>query len=460
MSNHHEGLFSELKPLVELTERIERLVRTRLWLQILAGMVLGVLTGILLSPSGAALVSESNANIIGGWMALPGQAFLALIQMVVIPLVMASIILGVTSSGDPAYLRLIGLRVGVFFVVTTTIAAALGITLALWVEPGQYLDRELVRSTIGYVEAPRAAAPPQGFPLETLPSRIVALIPADPARAALDRSMLDIVVFAILMGVALLSISQARAKPMLDLIGSLQEISLQVVSWAMLLAPFAVFGLLAQITMKIGLEAILAMSVYVGTVIVGLALLLVVFVVIVWATTGRGPAEFLSAVREVLLLAFSTSSSAAVMPLSIQTVQEKLGVRPSIAEFIVPVGATVNMSGTALYQVVAAVFLTQVFGIDLTLGGLALLAATTVGASIGSPASPGAGIVILATILQGIGVPAGGIALIMGVDRVLDMSRTTVNVAGDLAACVVMDRWIPRDESPRLGSAPPLPTGP
>ena len=142
------------------------------------------------------------------------------------------------------------------------------------------------------------------------------------------------------------------------------------------------------------------------------------------------------------------------MPLSIRTAQDRLRVRPAIAEFIIPVGATVNMSGTALYQVVAAVFLTQVFGIDLTIAALALLIATAVGASVGSPASPGAGIVILATILQGIGVPAGGIALIMGVDRILDMSRTAVNVAGDLAACVVMDRWVPEEALDKSVVAP------
>ena len=252
MADYSDELLSGLRPLVELTGRIERLVRTRLWLQIVAGMILGIATGMALSPSGAALVSEQQANIIGGWLAVPGQTFLALIQMVVIPLVLASIVLGVTSSGDPVYLRKVGVRIGVFVVGTTTIAAVLGIWLALLVQPGKYLDRQLVRATIGYVEAPQAAPAPQGIELESLPERIVALIPADPARAALDRSMLDIVVFAVLMGIALLSISPARARPMLDLAGSLQEISMQVVSWAMLLAPFAVFGLLAQITMKIG----------------------------------------------------------------------------------------------------------------------------------------------------------------------------------------------------------------
>jgi len=172
-------------------------------------------------------------------------------------------------------------------------------------------------------------------------------------------------------------------------------------------------------------------------------MLLGFYLTVVLIVAGVRPSKFLSRVREVQLLAFSTSSSAAVMPLSIKTAEEKLGVQSSTADFIVPLGATINMDGTALYQVVAAVFLTQVFGVELSSGELLLLITTTIGASIGSPSTPGVGIVILATILTNIGVPASGIALIIGVDRILDMSRTAINVTGDLTACVVMDRWLP-----------------
>jgi proton glutamate symport protein len=216
---------------------------------------------------------------------------------------------------------------------------------------------------------------------------------------------------------------------------------MKVVSWAMLLAPYAVFGLLAQISIRMGLSAILGLSIYLGTVLGGLLILGVVYVTIAWIGGRVSPFRFLRATREVQLLAFSTSSSAAVMPLSMKTVQEGLAVPASIAQFVIPLGATVNMAGTALYQVVAAVFLTQVFDVPLTLGSLLLLSATTIGASIGSPSSPGAGVVILATILQGMGIPPGGVALIIGVDRILDMSRTTINVTGDLVACVVLKRW-------------------
>jgi Na+/H+-dicarboxylate symporter len=235
------------------------------------------------------------------------------------------------------------------------------------------------------------------------------------------------------------------AKPMLDILETLQEVCMTVVRWAMWLAPWAVFGLMAQLTSKIGIQALLGMAVYVGTVLLGLVLLLVVLLAILGFAGGMGPRRFLSSSRDVMLLAFSTSSSAAVMPLSMKTAEQSLGVRPSISQFIIPLGATINMNGTALYQGVAAIFLAQVFGVDIGAGGLVLIVLTAVGASIGSPATPGVGIVILSSILVSVGVPASGVALIMGVDRILDMSRTTLNVCGDLTACVLMNRWIKAD---------------
>ncbi len=223
----------------------------------------------------------------------------------------------------------------------------------------------------------------------------------------LKRSMLQVVVFSILLGVALMSISPARAQPLLDLTTALQEVSMEVVSWAMLLAPYALFGLLAQVTAQTGVDALISMSVYIAAVLLGLTALLCMYLLIVALPANRSPMDFLSSVREAQLLAFPTSSSAAVMPVSIKTAQEKLGVVE-----------------------------------------LVLLAATTVCASIGARDTPGVGIVILATILEGIGVPASGIALILRVDRILDMARTTVNVSGDLVACVVMNRWLPARSGP------------
>ncbi len=215
-----------------------------------------------------------------------------------------------------------------------------------------------------------------------------------------------------------------------------------IVTWVMRLAPLAVFGLLAQVTSRTGLDAILGIAVYVLTVFLGLVCLLAFYLLIVTTLGRRSPTIFLAHVREVMLLAFSTSSSAAVMPLSLRTAEEKLKIRPAVSRFVVPLGTTINMDGTALYQAIAAIFLAQVFGVDIGATGVLVILVTSIGASIGSPGTPGVGIVILATILASVGIPTAGIALILGVDRILDMSRTAINVAGDLTACVVMERLL------------------
>jgi proton glutamate symport protein len=427
-----------------LATRLDYLVRNRLWAQIIVAMVLGIGTGLLLSPSGGAIVPANTANAIASWLALPGNLFLALIQMVVVPLVLSSIIIGIAGNSDTDFLRRAGLRIAPYFVTTTTVAVLIGASLALWIEPGHYIDMSTVAIEGDSAEA--IDAEHELFSADrSFPERIIDVIPTNPTSAILHRSMFQIVILAIFLSVALTSISQARAKPIMDLVASIQEISMKVVSWAMALAPAAVFGLLAQVSVQVGLEALVGVSVYVGTVILGLLILHVVYLLIVGIVGRRSPFKFLSNIRDVQLLAFSTSSSAAVMPLSMQTAETKLHVKRSIARFIVPLGATVNMDGTALYQMVAAIFLTQLFGIELGYAELALLAVTTVGASIGSPSTPGVGIVILATIVQSLGVPAAGIALILGVDRILDMLRTAVNVTGDLAACVVLDKWLSPD---------------
>lgn len=426
-----------------LLTRLEYLVEKRLWAQILVAMGTGITLGLALSPSGGAIVSEPTANLVAAWLALPGRLFLALIQMVVVPLVLSSIVLGISTSGDTDFLKRIGSRITPYFIGTTTTAVLIGATIALWIAPGQYVGDGMVTAL---TTMPAAQAVPiaesSGFSAQTVPEQIIAIIPTNPTHAILSRSMFQIVILAIFFAVALVSIAPSRAKPVVDLCISLQDISMKVVSWAMMLAPAAVFGLLAQICVQIGFDAIMGVGAYVGTVLLGLMILLGFYLLVIAVFARRDPFQFLKGIRDVQLLAFSTSSSAAVMPLSMKTAEETLGISRPISQFIIPLGATVNMDGTALYQVVAAVFLTQVYGIDLTLAQLILLSVTTVGASIGSPSTPGVGIVILATIVQGIGVPAEGVALILGVDRLLDMTRTAVNVSGDLTACAVMDRWV------------------
>lgn len=408
---------------------------SKLWFQVITGMIAGVLLGLLLSPTAFALVDEKIAYAIAPWIALLGNIFLALIKMIVVPLVMSSIILGITSAGNVSVLKNLGFKIAPYFVITTIVAVTLGIFITYLIHPGTYVSSDIVNqvaSSVVHVS--------KNVEEISIPDMIVGLIPISTAKAELDGNILAFVVLSIFIGVALMNIEEEDARPLKDLAKSMQAFSMKVVDWAMKLAPFAVFGLLCNITIKIGFDAISSMFMYILTVILGLFLLLCFYLIIVYFVSNIKPLDFLSKIKEVQLMAFSTSSSAAVMPLSMKTAENELNIPTSISKFVIPLGATVNMDGTALYQVCAAIFLTQLFGIDLTLVEVVVLAFTTVGASIGAPSTPGVGIVILATILQGIGVPVEGIALILGVDRILDMCRTTINVTGDLTATLVMKR--------------------
>ncbi|MGR8950557.1 MAG: dicarboxylate/amino acid:cation symporter, partial [Gammaproteobacteria bacterium] len=426
------------RSLAQLSDKLSRLTEGRLWLQVLIGMALGMALGIAIGPTGGWL-DERTGVAVGNWLALPGRLFLVGIQMIVVPLVFASIVRGLAASENAEQLRKLGVRVVLFFVATTAAAAAIGIGLALTIEPGSYINPDLLVG-ISTAEAPST---PVGLPaLAELPERLVGLLPRNPLVSIVQGEMLQIVIVAFIGGIALVSMTPASARPLLDLLGSVQEVCMTVVRWAMLVAPLAVFGLMAQVASRTGAATLLGVGVYILTVILGLALLLLLLIVVAYVFARLSPKRFFKGSREVLLLAFSTSSSAAVMPLTIQVAQSSLGVRRSIAQFVIPLGATINMNGTALYQGVAAMFLAQAFGVDVSLSGMILVVIMSVAASIGSPATPGVGIVILSVILVGIGVPPAGVALIMGVDRLLDMTRTMVNVAGDLVASVVMDHWV------------------
>lgn len=417
---------------------IIRLFRRQLWAQILLALVLGVMLGSWISPQGGQAVEAETAFLLAEWLKLPGTLFLNLIQMVVIPLVITSIILGVGGSGDSSTLKEVGLRIAPYFVVTTAVAVTIGISLAMYLKPGLYVD--VSAFDLASVVVPESVS--QASTGVSIPERISQLIPTNLTQAQMDQSMLQLVVYSIIIGLALTSVTAKRAVVLRQVIEGVQEVSMKVVNWAMLLAPLAVFGLLADISIRVGLDVLLGMSAYVGTVILGLFILFLFYMLLVGLLAGKNVWAFMKAVRPAQLLAFSTSSSAAVMPLSLQTAQHELKVDEATARFVIPLGATVNMDGTALYQVIAAMFLAQVFGIEMSVHEIILLAVTTVGASIGSPSTPGVGIVILATVLASVGIPAEGIALILGVDRILDMCRTSVNVTGDLVASTVMQKWL------------------
>jgi Na+/H+-dicarboxylate symporter len=441
------------RSIASLSSYLSGLVEGRLWLKVLIGMALGLATGVLIGPT-LGWVDPDTGTLIGTWLAFPGQLFIAIIQMIVIPLIVASIVLGLASSESQQQLKQLGLWATAFFVVMTVFAALLGLALAEWLNPGASLRGRFAAAGVAPA-ADQAIAGANGAPdLSRLPELAINLLPGNPLESMVEGEMLQVVLFSVIIGIAIVTLTPTQSKPLLDLLSALQQICMTVVKWAMRIAPLAVFGLMARLTSQLGLSALIGMAQYVGVVMLGLLLLGIAYLVIVRLTTGARPLIFLGHIRELLLLAFSTSSSAAVMPLSIQTAQQKLQVSAPVAQFVIPLGATINMNGTALYQSVAAVFLAQAYGIEISAAGLGFIVAMSVGASIGSPATPGVGIVILATTLGTIGIPQEGIALIMGVDRILDMSRTAVNVAGDMVACVVIDHRVGTGAEP-LGKPEP-----
>ena len=372
---------------------MRKLLRERLWLQVLIGMALGILVGTALDPDFGLVAPAASVG---------------------------------------------------FFLATTVIACLIGFAVGWAIEPGALIDGGALLGSAGEgaraaAAAAEAAAREAGAAAPPITERIVALLPRNPHRALAEGDTLQVVIVAAILGLALLRVERKTAAPLLDLMGALQAVTMVVVQVAMRFAPIAVFGLMARLAADLGLQAVTGLAVYVGTVLLGLALLLALYLGLAWRLGGWGPRRFIRTAREALLLAFSTSSSAAVMPVSLKTAEQGFGVREGVSRFVIPLGATVNMGGTALYQAVATLFLAQIFGVDLGPAEIGVVLVMAVGAAIGSPGAPGVGIVVLATILESVGIPAEGIALVIGVDRLLDMCRTVANVAGDLTAALVID---------------------
>ncbi len=435
----------ELPPirLGQQSAKMHSWIQTRLWAQVMVALVLGIATGLLLGPEGG-LISAQTARWLGAWLALPGQLFLGLIAMVLVPLVFASIIGGLTGSGSSEALQRIGLRFAGFVLATTFAAAAIGITLAGILRPGAGLTGSFRIST--------GTTAPNGetttFDLGNAPELISAILPDNPTASIVQGDLLAVVVLALLVGIAATQVARDRIEPFLSVLDALLSICMTIVKWAMFLAPLAVFGMMAQLVMQIGLDTLIAVSAYVGTVLLGLLLLFLLYLSILAIFCRIGPITFFKKAGETLLLAFSTSSSAAVMPSTVQSAK-KLGVPRDIANLVAPLGATMNMAGTALYQSVAILFLAQMSGIELSAGQIMVMTVTLVASSIGAPGTPGVSIAILISVAVGFGIPADGMVIVMGVDRILDMSRTSVNVAGDLTASSLLRKTaVPVAERP------------
>jgi len=443
-----KGKQFEIIPLNSLVEYLNRLIEGKLWLKVIIAIVLGVGAGILLNPA-TGLIEKDLSVSIGNWLALPGKLFLRLVQMIMIPLIFSSIISGIVSNSSDQLQRM-GIRLLLYFVLTTAVSIFIGTALSLTLKPGDLIYQN---EAFEVPESKQQMGEENGSSFSNIPEAISNLIPDNPLASMLSGEMLSIVIFTIIIGLAIMQLSASTIGPIIQLLHGIQEICMTVVSWAMRLVPVAVFGLLAQLSASIGLDGLRGIAYYMGEVLMGLFLLLTFYLLLVTFFGGKNPFKFLSHVREVQLLAFSTTSSAAVMPLSMKTADEKLGVSSKISDFIIPIGATINMDGTALYQCISAIFIAQAYGMELSLINILLIMLTIVGASIGTPSIPGGGVVILASILQSAGIPTEGLIIIIGVERILGMFRTAVNVTGDLTACVVFDRWEKVFGKPNIATA-------
>ncbi len=426
----------EFIPLNNLSVHLDRLIKGRLWLKVIIGLILGAGAGVLLNPS-TGLLSENISLRLADWLDLPGQIFMRLVQMIMIPLIFTSIITGIVSNTSEN-LKTFGLRLLLYFVFTTVVAIIIGVVVTFILRPGEYIFALGGFPNSG--ESP-IAVNGQTMGIESIPNAISNLIPNNPLESILTGEMLGVVIFTIIIGVAITQLRQEVSRPIIRFSEAIQKICMIVVSWAMMLVPFAVFGLIAALLSRTSVEIFLGLGYYMLVVILGLIVLLMVYLVLVLVVTGKSPFKFLGAIREPQLLAFSTASSAAVMPLSMKTADEKLGVSSNISDFVIPVGATINMDGTALFQCVTTLFMAQAYGIELPVVNLLLITFTVVAASIGTPAIPGGGVIILASVLQSAGIPVDGLIIIIGIDRILGMFRTSINVTGDLTACLIFNKF-------------------
>ena len=426
----------EFRPLTALSVHLESLIKGRLWLQVIVGLLLGAALGLLLNPS-TGLVSERVGSWLANWLELPGQIFMRLIQMVMIPLIFASIISGIVSNTSDN-LKTFGLRLFLYFVFTTTVAIIIGLSITLLMKPGEY-----VLSLGGFPESGEKQILPteQANLIDNIPMAISNLIPNNPLESILMGEMLGVVIFTIIIGIAITQLKDVTAQPIIRFTEAIQKICMIVVSWAMKLVPYAVFGLMGALLSRIGIGIFLGLGYYMSVVIIGLFILMSFYLLLVLFVGKKNPFKFLKAIKEPQLLAFSTASSAAVMPVSMKTAEENLKIPSNISDFVIPIGATINMDGTALFQCVTTLFMAQAYGIELSLINLILITATVIAASIGTPAIPGGGVIILATVLQSAGIPSDGLIVIIGIDRILGMFRTVVNVTGDLTACLVFNRF-------------------
>ena len=422
--------------------------------QILISMILGILFGVIMTYVGG------GTKFVVNWINPIGTIFVKLLKLIAIPLILASLIKGISDLKDISKFKSIGLRTVVTYIVTTVIAITIGLVLVNLFKPGDGIsEATITKLTNTYAEDSgvqskivQAAVQKQSGPLQFL----VDMVPDNAFKAMSNNGlMLQVIFFTILFGISMLLVGEERAKPLKSFFDSLNDVVLKIVDLIMLIAPIAVFALLANVVATSSdPDLLLALLKYAILVVAGLFIMIIVYSLIVALVAKKNPFWFLKQISPAQLLAFSTSSSAATLPVTMERVEEHIGVDKEVSSFVLPVGATINMDGTSLYQGVAAVFISQALGHDLAFSDQLVIVVTALLASIGSAAVPGAGMVMLVIVLEAVGFPADklavGLALIFAVDRPLDMCRTTVNVTGDATVSMLVAKAVGKLGKPKV----------
>lgn len=410
--------------------------------QIIIGLILGLFWGLFASAAG---LTQFTTDFIRPF----GTIFIDLLKLIAVPLVIASLVVGVSSLNDMTRLSKMGGKTVAIYMITTMFAITIGLTVVNVMQPGGTLPEE-TRNTL--MESYSENVEDRGEAVEALQERsplefFVDIVPENFFEAASDNTnMLQIVFIAILLGIGLVNIPAQKGQPLINFFESLNDVIIKIVDLIMKTAPYGVFALMAAVIVDLtgddlgqALILLRALGWYCLAVLIGLLLhVLIVYSTLFKIFSKMKLRDFFRAIRPAILLGFSTSSSLATLPVTMERVEKNLGVNEEVSSFVLPVGATINMDGTSLYQAIAAVFIAQALGMDLSIAQQLTIVLTATAASIGAAGVPGAGIIMLVIVLQAVNVPVEGIALILGVDRILDMARTAVNVTGDAAVSVAV----------------------
>ncbi len=412
------------------------------------GMVLGVLFALLL------IQFSWGSEFIKDWIKPFGKMFINALKMIAVPLILASLIKGVSDLKDISKLSKMGGRTILTYIITTVFAVSIGLVVVNVIQPGKSISEETRTQLLDdYKEDASKRQVAAAFQKETGPLQALQdLVPSNIVSAAANNgNMLQVIVFAIFFGMGLILIPADKAKPVKGFFDGFNEVILKLIDMIMLAAPFGVFALLAALVAESpSLDLFQALLWYAFTVVLGLSIMIGLYALVVKVFAKKSPSFFFKGIAPAQLLAFSTSSSAATLPVTMERVEEHLGVEEEVASFVLPIGATINMDGTSLYQAVAAVFIAQAFGMDLSIGAQLGIIVTATLASIGSAAVPGAGMVMLVIVLGQAGIPEAGLALIFAIDRPLDMCRTTVNVTGDAAVSMLIAKSVGKLKEPKV----------